>query len=217
MRIEPRKLFNPHELAQITGKKSGNLPAQEISVSRFPIAPSVWLKESRAIRKLNKKQSWARFLRWFEPSFDLQTIGYHIPVPAELLPELMDKPNSTVFGLAWTKPRSLSTWPCSKRKPVWDTFFDQINKSGLDWNREGNQVHIKNRRDQQANLGHEVRGALLWKCWSGMRKQIKFSPNLTPGKQRSLIYPITKKVKNHRKFEWKNPGNQCNQFAAEQG
>lgn len=122
--------------------------------------------------------------------FDFNHWQYHIPVPEELIPELMDENNRRV--LVWLNEEGPYHMALFKAKTCWYILINQQIRSRLEIE-EGNQVNIKLERDHR-EFGHEVPEEFTVMLDQDEIANEIFS-KLTPGKQRSLIYLITK-VKN---------------------
>jgi hypothetical protein len=122
--------------------------------------------------------------------FDFHHWQYHIPVPDELLSKLMDENNRRI--LVWLDQTGPYHMALFKAKTCWYILINQQLRSILEIE-EGNKVNIKIERDP-SEFGHEVQEEFTVMLDQDDEANQIFS-NLSPGKQRSLIYLVTK-VKN---------------------
>ncbi|GMQ23708.1 hypothetical protein Aoki45_03900 [Algoriphagus sp. oki45] len=122
--------------------------------------------------------------------FDFNHWHYHVPVPDEIATTMMDEKHRRV--LIWLDGNGPHHMALMKAKECWYILVNQRLRESLKLE-EGNQVQVKIERDH-SEFGHEVPEefeVLLAQDEEGE----KYFRQLTPGKQRSLIYLVTK-VKN---------------------
>lgn len=122
--------------------------------------------------------------------FDFNHWQYHIPVPDQLVSELMDESHRRV--LVWLDQTGPYHMALFKAKTCWYILINQQLRYRLEIE-EGNQVNIKIERDH-SEFGHEVPEEFQVMLDQDEEASTIFRA-LTPGKQRSLVYLVTK-VKN---------------------
>ncbi len=122
--------------------------------------------------------------------FDFNHWQHHIPVPDDLVPSLMDENHRRV--LVWLEDTGPYHMALLKAKSCWYILINQQLRSKLNIE-NGNRVKVRLKRDH-SEFGQEVPEE-----FSVMLNQDEEANEifmkLTPGKQRSLIYLVTK-VKN---------------------
>jgi hypothetical protein len=122
--------------------------------------------------------------------FDFNHWQYHIPVPDELLPKLMDETHRRV--LIWLNQEGPYHMALFKAKTCWYILINQQLRTKFKLE-EGDNVSVKIDRDL-SEFGHEVPEEFTVMLDQDEEANTIFRA-LTPGKQRSLIYLVTK-VKN---------------------
>jgi len=122
--------------------------------------------------------------------FDFNHWQHHIPVPEEIVPALMDENHRRV--LVWLEQTGPYHMALLKAKTTWYILINQRLRADLKIEVE-DQVSVKIERDH-SEFGHEVPEEFTVMLDQDEEANEVFA-KLTPGKQRSLIYLVTK-VKN---------------------
>lgn len=122
--------------------------------------------------------------------FDFNHWQYHIPVPDELIPKLMDENHRRI--LVWLDQTGPFHMALFKAKTCWYILINQKHRARFNLE-AGDQVMLKIERDQ-SEFGHEVPEEFQVMLDQDDEANTIFRA-LTLGKQRSLIYLVTK-VKN---------------------
>lgn len=122
--------------------------------------------------------------------FDFNHWHYHFPVPDEIAAQMMDKNHRRVLvKINGSQPFHMALM---KAKECWYILINQELRKKLDLD-ENKKATIQIERDS-SEYGHEVPEEFLVLMDQDEEGSVFFK-SLTPGKQRSLIYLVTK-VKN---------------------